>query len=447
MENDNLPENMHIFVPSTAAHKASKDLISTLLTSAFVMDKLENDGDFYAIVLNCEDRFNWMGNTISVKIEMFETEVDLKPRRVRVIATGGDKGLVETRLRVISKLQCDLIQIKDRRANVAPVHKYLKVVKEKVFLLAEAVINSAVKYRDLAVDPNSSSDQPPSSSALSFIPSRDPRVLDFIEDWFSFASDFGAKAARIISKDQATFNKKLLKLALKWVEFICADGGRDKKTFRWALMALQFTEMSTSGETILQLPELTFGELKHRVASCMALVRSYFDHQYGQLLTAEDVDKDMFKKGLSLMKALSISDLSNENYEDALDALREEWMKTLGTMELDREKKQSTQRAIGKVLNDQNIVDRNIGALAARSGSISLRWQQGKFLGGGSFGSVYMAFNLDTGDVMAVKEIRFQDVNNLDALMQSVKEEMDVLKVCTLLTSLLLLLKLFIIIT
>ena len=39
-----------------------------------------------------------------------------------------------------------------------------------------------------------------------------------------------------------------------------------------------------------------------------------------------------------------------------------------------------------------------------------------------------MAINLETADLMAVKEIRFQDVTSLEALQRSIKDEMTVLQ-------------------
>jgi len=40
-----------------------------------------------------------------------------------------------------------------------------------------------------------------------------------------------------------------------------------------------------------------------------------------------------------------------------------------------------------------------------------------------------MAINLDTGDLMAVKEIRFQDVTSFESLQRSIKDEMAVLRI------------------
>jgi mitogen-activated protein kinase kinase kinase len=58
-----------------------------------------------------------------------------------------------------------------------------------------------------------------------------------------------------------------------------------------------------------------------------------------------------------------------------------------------------------------------------------MRWQQGQFVGGGTFGNVYAAMNLDTGHLMAVKEIRLQDPKLIPQVAEQIREEMGVLEV------------------
>ncbi|KAJ3160363.1 Suppressor of Sensor Kinase (SLN1) [Geranomyces michiganensis] len=111
-----------------------------------------------------------------------------------------------------------------------------------------------------------------------------------------------------------------------------------------------------------------------------------------------------------------------------LQRKQKSWLSAIEQLEEDRYSRAQANRLVGKVLDSRNVVDRNLSFLASTSSSISLRWQQGKFLGGGSFGSVYMAINLETADLMAVKEIRFTDVTSLDALQRSIKDEMNVLQ-------------------
>jgi mitogen-activated protein kinase kinase kinase len=49
-------------------------------------------------------------------------------------------------------------------------------------------------------------------------------------------------------------------------------------------------------------------------------------------------------------------------------------------------------------------------------------------VGGGTFGNVYQAVNLDSAEIMAVKEIRISDPKLMTPAMKSIKEEMTVLE-------------------
>ena len=85
-------------------------------------------------------------------------------------------------------------------------------------------------------------------------------------------------------------------------------------------------------------------------------------------------------------------------------------------------------RTLGKVLNDEIPEDRSLSFLASSSFNISVRWQQGKFIGAGAFGSVYLALNLDSGSLMAVKEIKFQELSGLPNLYSQIKDELSVME-------------------
>jgi mitogen-activated protein kinase kinase kinase len=66
--------------------------------------------------------------------------------------------------------------------------------------------------------------------------------------------------------------------------------------------------------------------------------------------------------------------------------------------------------------------------LASSSSNIAIRWQQGRFIGAGAFGSVYLAVNLDSGSLMAVKEIKFQELSGLPNLYSQIKDELGVME-------------------
>lgn len=96
-------------------------------------------------------------------------------------------------------------------------------------------------------------------------------------------------------------------------------------------------------------------------------------------------------------------------------------------MEEARSEKEGGQR-IGRVLDEERPEDKSLLFLATSNSNISIRWQQGKFIGGGTFGSVYLAVNLDSGALMAVKEIKFQDLTSTPGLIKTIRDEMQVME-------------------
>ena len=75
------------------------------------------------------------------------------------------------------------------------------------------------------------------------------------------------------------------------------------------------------------------------------------------------------------------------------------------------------------------MADRSLTYLSSAATHVTMRWQQGKFVGGGTFGSVYEAINLDSGYYMAVKEIRLQDPQLIPTIAGQIRDEMGVLEV------------------
>jgi mitogen-activated protein kinase kinase kinase len=90
---------------------------------------------------------------------------------------------------------------------------------------------------------------------------------------------------------------------------------------------------------------------------------------------------------------------------------------------------ESERHVIGRVVDEEKLEDKSLLWLASSTSNISVRWQQGRFIGAGAFGYVYLAINLDTGGLMAAKEIRFQDVNSLSTLLQQIQDELSVMEI------------------
>lgn len=115
--------------------------------------------------------------------------------------------------------------------------------------------------------------------------------------------------------------------------------------------------------------------------------------------------------------------------EEATKLVREQRVAHLTSLEDSRVEEDAKQQALGRVLEGSNEADRSLTVLSSSATNVTLRWQQGQFIGGGTFGSVYAAINLDSNYLMAVKEIRLQDPQLIPKIAQQIRDEMGVLEV------------------
>ncbi|ODQ77570.1 hypothetical protein BABINDRAFT_172669 [Babjeviella inositovora NRRL Y-12698] len=237
---------------------------------------------------------------------------------------------------------------------------------------------------------------------------------------FIFARDGGREHLRTIEMaKRSSFHSKIVQLSIDWVSFVCDDCIRtDRKTFKWCVQALEFGMAMTKGYNILTLSESQFNVLKLKVAGCMSLLISHFD-----IMGARS----------SEAKKINALKWSNQNRETDVDddvfaALSAERARQMNELDARRVLERMKDGSVGKVLDDTDYDNQYLTYLASSFSSVSIRWQKGKFIGGGTFGSVYVAVNLDTGGVMAVKEIRFHDSQSVKQIALSIKDEMTVLE-------------------
>jgi len=115
--------------------------------------------------------------------------------------------------------------------------------------------------------------------------------------------------------------------------------------------------------------------------------------------------------------------------EESSKYVREQRLTQLAEIDEIRKQKEAERQALGRVLEDSNEADRSLTSLSSSATNVTLRWQQGQFVGGGTFGSVYAAINLDSGYLMAVKEIRLQDPQLIPTIAGQIRDEMGVLEV------------------
>ncbi|CAG8493723.1 12939_t:CDS:2 [Acaulospora colombiana] len=391
------------------------DQIQRLLEAVFTPDDEMSD-DFgdelrelqYVLLLSPRVPFQWNGSIMEMPME--QINIDLKAHRTRLVADGSFR-LTECKKQFRKAVEnCRIKVLLETRANVPSVYREITKIKKTIFKFINKIIDSVNTIRERT---------------------RNIECQDLIENCFSFATELGQRSLRYLHRDavRAQLNVKLTRLSIDWVSFICDDCvPSDRKTFRWAVMALEFAMMTNRGSNILGLTESEFAMLRIKVSLCMRLLISHVDimgarSSYEALERQQQATTGQFGQSI----AQQLSQNSNHHSEDS-SVDRDEWIAAVNELEARRAQKEQDQRLVGKVLDDDQPEIRPLVFLASSSSNISLRWQQGKFIGGGTFGSVYLAVNLDTGGLMAVKEIRFQDPSSLSTLIKSVKEEMSVME-------------------
>ncbi|KAI8592876.1 hypothetical protein BDZ88DRAFT_391845, partial [Geranomyces variabilis] len=446
--------NQGLYIFASPSLNNRPDSVAKLLRACFAKyDNFQSSIDNgYILLLSSKDRMRgtagmtWQGKSMQVRIGKNPRPIDLKPDRVRLVADTSER-LVLCKSIFEENINCGVTVVKANRAHVEPVHQALKKAKRTLVHLTEGVIASVKKVRE----------------ALN----RVTAGADLIADMFSFASDFSWRALKYVGtgKKNRRMMKRLVGLSVEWVDFCASDvstmavatNSMQQKAFKWNLMALEFAMTATSGGMIYMLRENDFVELRKGVARCMRVLIRGFEQGGGTGLAGMGSGnvEEMAKLGVPGERE-EPSPLSNKSQSPSgsktsiagspvppgpsgrgsggyhgdtfLQRKQKSWLNAIEQLEEERYSRAQANRLVGKVLDSRNVVDRNLSFLASTSSSISLRWQQGKFLGGGSFGSVYMAINLETADLMAVKEIRFTDVTSLDALQRSIKDEMNVLQ-------------------
>jgi mitogen-activated protein kinase kinase kinase len=413
-----------------------------LLEAFHVTEQLEDDGrkivdiydlhtDFpdeagYLLILSPRSRFLWNG--LVLMLEIPRIDLALKDDRVRLIADGGQHRLALAKQEFGDVFLVDeeseinmkpLICIIEQKAHLPAVNREMKKINRTINRLAESITESVHQVRKTLRETS--------------------KHQDLLESWYLFASEHGQHVQK--SMDRSTllkFNRSLVRLAISWVSFICDDCDPDeRKTFKWAVNALEFA-LHRTRNNILQLPDDQFEMLRQKVASCMTLLISHFDILGARsiLEASKEKEKQGERRQEAPLDAETFSSFANNEQLAAagyLDpSIAEFWDRTshaVERLEHDRAALTSEQRMAGRVLDDDKLEDQSAVFLASFSSNISIRWQQGRFIGAGAFGSVYTAVNLDSGSLMAVKEIKFQELAGSPSLYQQIRDELRVMEI------------------
>lgn len=432
-------------LPSVESRRTRNEIAEGAISSGEDGIEILEDFGSYLLVLSPRRRFVWPGAVLHLELPFIQ--LNLHDNRIRLIADGPVSRLAmcketfahsfiepETQEPFVH-LDC----VVEQQAHLPRIQKELKRISRSTHRLSESIVESVSHVRN----------------ALRGAPGAE----DLTENWFAFAADHGQRVGTHMDHSAwSRFSRLLMRLAINWVGFVCDQcDPTDRKTFRWAVNALEYAMTMTRGNNILHMEQAEFASLRSKVAACMALLISHFDilgarssieakkeaekleaiRRLQRLQEFQDDDSAFDSKlatpGGEQDMETRIKRLTAEVYGSAatdrsIRLVRESRIRLITQLEQARLGLVHDQHLVGQVLDEEVSEDRSLLFLASSSSNIALRWQQGNFIGGGANGNVYIGFNLDSGGIMAVKEIRVQDLSNSPALYTQIKDESDVMQ-------------------
>ncbi|KAH9222588.1 BOS4, mitogen-activated protein kinase [Leptodontidium sp. 2 PMI_412] len=393
-------------IASPALYNRPQD-IQSILGTCYHSDQVPEDPtNPYILVLRPENVVPWDGRQVDANIR--EPATDVKMGHLRLIADGSQIRLQNARQAFLDSIDLHLDMVVEQRSNLKKVNIKLTEIKKVVYKLSNLIMDSVeiVRKQTVGLD-----------------------CQELIQTCFIFATEFGQRSLLYMDRNRKQMNNlKLTKLALDWVSFVCDDCiATDRKTFRWAVQALEFAMNMTQGQHILALGEDEYTRLRAKVAGCMSLLISHFDIMGARSTLAAQAEKQRIEAIAGQFRKMDMSRMLDD--EESSRYVREQRLEELACLDDARKQKEAERQALGRVLEESSEADRSLTFLSSSASNVNMRWQQGNFVGGGTFGSVYAAINLDSGHLMAVKEIRLQDPSLIPTIAGQIRDEMNVLEV------------------
>lgn len=363
--------------------------------------KLQSLG--YILILCPANPMLWEGDMYNLSSEnplLFEKfKLKLKPNKLALLNQGSSYAL-EYQTDKFQQIAEDTVTFIERKCSFSTIESNLQRINKAYFRFTYNVLNNYTKFFSTFKAACSNSES--------------------LNGIFLFTRDFGRYFLKV---NVANYEKKsviillMVRLSIRWLAFIIDEcDPTDQKTFRWCVQAMEFAMHMTSGHNIMALDPAQFTELKQKIAACMSLLISHFD-----VMGARATESDK----TTLQQRININIHQDFDGDATLKLNSELRLEAISKLEQSTKK---NPRLTGKVLDDADKGNKYLLSLASSLSNVSIRWQKRDFVGGGTFGKVYSAINLDNGDILAVKEIRIQDSNTMKKIFPSIKEEMEVLE-------------------
>ena len=370
----------------------------------------------FALIVCPKSEFNWdawpsWGGRI-IETDLADPQFEIRQGRIRLVVDGSPvPGCLNVARQIFLQSADGLVDVVLlQRPNLPRVFREITRTKKVFHQLSTDIMNSVNKIR---------------------AKTKGLECQELVQNCFVLVSEFGQRAVRYLEQSRwKEHNRQLMKLSVNWVSFICEDCvAADKRTFKWAVAALEFLMHMMRGRNVLVPSSQEFDIIAEKVSQSMTVLVSHFDIMGARSTQAALVEKEKSDADRMIKDTTRVVNgtFSLEG-EEPFHFRRAQTLQHIKAIDDRRTRAEEGQEAIGRVVDDRDQDMCALVDLAASSLNISRRWQQGKFIGGGTFGSVYQAVDIDSGEIMAVKEIRISDPKLMTPAMKSIKEEMTVLE-------------------
>ncbi|KAL5611600.1 hypothetical protein BROUX41_000816 [Berkeleyomyces rouxiae] len=391
--------------PSFAKVPWKLGYIQLMMAMTSMSQIVDDEQIHYLAIFKAEDQLMWVGETVNLDLD--DQALDLQTGHVRLLATSTDDRYVKANAVFLEAVDVKLDVSMERRSNLTKVNQKLTELRRVAYKVSNTVLESVEIIR---------------------AETRNKDCEELVQTCFVSATEFGQRALHYMDENRRQMNNaKLGKLALDWVSFINEDCmGTDKRTFRWAMQALDFVSSMTRGRQILGLSNSDWTRLRRSVSGCMTMLVLHLDVMGARSTIQAQAEAkrklEVYERQAKLMENRLKDD------EEAALAVSKTRQQAIQNREQMWAINDAERMGFGRVLEDTNDLDRSLMDMSSATNNGSLRWQMGQFVGSGAFGSVYVGVNLSRGQLMAVKEIRLQDPKSVLKIKDLIIHEVNLLK-------------------
>ncbi|XP_020895625.1 mitogen-activated protein kinase kinase kinase 4 [Exaiptasia diaphana] len=453
-----------MFVPKQLLNKKSQ--IVDLLNACCGLKKGKKDlVDGYLIVMPSAkvETPMWTGKKIDITLTV-DTRISLADVQVDglILVVYKSLQLEEQRSVFLQSFNIIVTVVKEKTSSHQAISDSLDHLQDAVLSLGNKII-SAIERANENLDVEMFETDESEKAKVS------QNTVETMYSCFNFGFEYLKEVARLVSGTaRKTLAKDMLSFARKWISFVMEKCERGRGTRpRWATQGLDFLTIAIDGKIISEMAETDFQLLKKQINDCISHVvgsanggpssSAYRPHSPAVMNSSPVLGKSSCVTSGGLLRPLSwpankgkpddsehivphrtLSDPYRQTqfYSLAEDVQGEEAVSPDGVVEQPKPipqhkdsldystapKMERVRHALKKLEHQRNeyLVERHvIGKVSSRKRDITselanisnrrvpFKWQRGMKIGEGQFGKVFACVNLDTGEMMAMKQIKF----------------------------------------